>query len=71
VIVVANRLQDDVDLESIRTVLGQYELVAVPEEPAILQADREGLAPIDVDADAPGVKAIIGLAERLAAYGSA
>jgi len=68
VIVVANRLRDEADLESVRTRLGQHELVAVPEEPAILRADRDGLAPIDVDAQAPGVTAIIGLAERLAAY---
>jgi CO dehydrogenase maturation factor len=71
VIVVANRLRDEADLESIRSALGMYELVTVPEEPAILQADRDGLAPIDFDAEAPGVKAIIGLAERLAAYRSA
>jgi CO dehydrogenase maturation factor len=71
VIIAANRLRDEADLESIRTVLGQYELVAVPEEPSILRADREGRAPIDVDPEAPGVKAIIALAERLAAYRSA
>jgi CO dehydrogenase maturation factor len=71
VIVAANRLRDDTDLEAVRKALSKHELIAVPEEPAILQADREGLAPIDVDAEAPGVKAIIGLAERLAAYRSA
>jgi CO dehydrogenase nickel-insertion accessory protein CooC1 len=67
-IVVANRLRDEADLASVRTALAEHELVAVPEEPAILRADRDGLAPIDVDAKAPGVRAIVGLAERLAAY---
>ena len=32
----------------------------------ILRADREGLAPIDLDPEAPGVKALLGLADRLA-----
>jgi CO dehydrogenase maturation factor len=67
VIVVANRLRDGSDLESVRAALGDRELVAVPEEPAILEADRKGLAPIDVDADAPGVQAIVRLADRLVA----
>ena len=67
-IVVANRLRDGADLALVRAALGAHELVAVPEEPAILRADREGRAPIDVDSEAPGVRAIIGLAERLAGY---
>jgi CO dehydrogenase maturation factor len=71
VIVVANRVKENGDLEAIRAALGEHELLTVPEEPAIREADRQGLAPIDVDADAPGVRAIIGLAERLAAYRSA
>lgn len=68
VIVVANRIREMADLDVIRAALAQHELVAVPEEPAIEQADREGLAPIDVDPDSPGVMAIAGLAERLTAY---
>ena len=66
VIVVANRVRDEADLEAIRAALAQHELVVVPEEPAIARADREGRAPIDVDADAPGVRAIRRLAEQLA-----
>ena len=37
----------------------------------IAQADRDGLAPIDLDCDAPGVAAIVRLAERLAGAGVA
>ena len=70
VMMVANRVKVDNDSEAIRTALGEHDLVVVPEEPAILDADRAGLAPIDVDADAPGVRALLGLAERLASYRS-
>ncbi len=70
VIVVANRVRDDADRAAIASVLGEHEVIAVPEEPVIVRADRDGLAPIDVDPDAPGVKALLGLAERLVAYPS-
>jgi len=65
VIVIANRVRDDADLEAIRAELGDYEIVVVPEDPAIVQADREGRAPIDTDPDAPAVKVLLSLAERL------
>lgn len=70
VIVVANRVREPADLEAIQAALGEHELVVVPEEPAIMRADRDGLAPIDVDPEAPGVKALIGLTERLVGYNS-
>jgi CO dehydrogenase maturation factor len=66
-IVVANRVRDDEDLAVIRAAVGDCEMVVVPDDAAIALADREGLAAIDVDQDSPGVRAIIGLAERLAA----
>ena len=66
VIVVANRVRDEADLERIRAALGDHELVVVPEEPAIARADQDGTAPIDVDPDAPGVRALRDLADRLA-----
>ncbi len=66
VIVIANRVRDDADLEAIRTALPDHELVVVPEEPVIAGADREGRAPIDVDEDAAGVVAVRELAGRLA-----
>ena len=69
VIVVANRVREQADLEAMQGALGEHELIAVPEEPVIARADRDGLAPIDLDADAPGVRALIGLAERLMAHG--
>ena len=67
VLIVANRVSGDEDVEAIRTGLGDVDMVVIPEDPAIARADEEGLAPIDVDSSAPGVRALIGLSERLAA----
>lgn len=67
VIVIANRVREAADLEAIRASVGEHELLVVPEDEVIARADRDGLAPIDVDPDAPGVRALIGLAERLGA----
>ena len=66
VIVVANRVRDDDDLAVIRQAVGDCEMVVVPDEPAIATADRDGRAAIDVDEDAPGVRVLIELADRLA-----
>lgn len=64
-IVIANRIEGEADLAAVQSALAEHELVAVPEEPAILEADRDGIAPIDADPEAPGVKALVVLAERL------
>ncbi len=66
-LVVANRVRDQADLEVIQAAVGNRELVVVPEDDAITRAEQEGLAPIDVDPDAPAVRALINLGERLAA----
>ena len=65
VVVIANRVRDEEDLEAIRAELGDYEIVVVPEDPAIVQADRDGRAPIDTDPEAPAVKVLMELADRL------
>jgi len=66
VIVVANRVRGEADLEAIRAGLGDdCEITVVPEDPTIAQADVEGRAPIDIDPGAPGVHALSSLAERL------
>ena len=65
VIVVANRVQSEADIEAIRAALGEHELFVVPEDDAIARADREGRAPIDLDPGSPGVGALLKLAERL------
>lgn len=66
IIVVANRVGDDSDIELMQQALGDRELVVIPEDPVITAADREGTAPIDLDPDSPGVAAIVALADRLA-----
>ena len=65
VIVVANRVRDDADLNAVRSALDGYEMVAVPEDPVIASADEQGRAPIDVDSAAPGVSVLVELADRL------
>jgi CO dehydrogenase maturation factor len=65
VLVVANRVANEEDLETIRDVLGDHDIVVVPEDPVIARADAEGLAPIDVDDTSPGVRAIVAISERL------
>ncbi len=64
-VVVANRVQNEEDLEEIRCVLGEHEIAVVPEDPVIAQADAEGVAPIDLDASSPGVRAINEIADRI------
>jgi len=66
IVVVANRISDESDLEIVREVLGDRELFVIPEDAVIAAADREGIAPIDLDPDAPGVAALVRLAERVA-----
>ncbi|MDQ6774964.1 MAG: hypothetical protein M3071_01820 [Actinomycetota bacterium] len=67
VIVIANRIREPADLDAIQTALGEHEYIVVPEDPVIARADRDGLAPIDLDPESPGVAAIIALAGELSA----
>ena len=65
ILLVANKVRDETDLELIRERLGVHEDAWIPEDPAVLQADRDGLAPYDVAPDSPAVAAIRKLASRL------
>jgi CO dehydrogenase maturation factor len=67
VLVVANRVGGEDDLDAIRAVLGEHEIVVVPEDDVIRRADAEGIAAIDLDDRSPGVRAIIAISDRLAA----
>ena len=71
VIVLANRVRDEQDRTAIRSAFEGHEVVEVPEDPAVMRADREGRAPIDVGAQEPGVSAIRSLGERLGALPAA
>ena len=65
IIVLANRVRQPSDVDLVRAVACGHELVVIPEDPVIAAADRDGTAPIDLDADSPGVAAIVALAHRL------
>ena len=65
VVVVANRVRDDDDVERLQKEFPDVEVVPVPDEPAVVEADRKGLAPLDLAPDAPGIVALRRLAESL------
>jgi CO dehydrogenase maturation factor len=64
-VIVANRVRGDDDLARVRAVFSGDEVVAVPDDPRIVEADREGVAPLDLAPDAPAVQALTALAHRL------
>ncbi len=66
IVVVANRVENDADLQAVASRFPDLEVVAVPDDEVIVRADRLGLAPIDVDGQSPAVRALMGLADRLA-----
>ena len=64
-VVVANRIRNDEDLAAVRAIFPDEEIVAVPDDPRIVEADRAGVAPLDLAPDAPAVRALVELAGRL------
>lgn len=66
-LVTANRVRDDADLGRVREAFSGTEVFCVPEDPAIVRAERQGTAPLDVSPEAPGVVALVGLASALVA----
>ncbi len=70
VVIIANRVRGEDDIERIRAAFPGVEVVPVPEDPAIRDADRRGVAPIDHAPDAPAVRALVSLAEKLAPNGN-
>lgn len=65
IVVVANRLRDEADLTAVVEHLPGLPVVAVPDDPVIDRADRDGLAPIDLDPQAPAVRALCELVDEL------
>jgi len=66
-IVVGNRVRGDADLAAIQASFPGAEVVAVPDDPEIVKADRVGAAPLDVAPDAPAVRSLVELGEQLLA----
>ena len=65
VVVVANRVRDDADEQRVRAAFPACEVAVVPEDEAVVAAERQGVAPLDAAPDAPAVCALTGLAARL------
>ncbi|WP_104527575.1 hypothetical protein [Blastococcus saxobsidens] len=65
VVVVANRVRDDADEQRVRAAFPSCEVAVVPEDEAVVTAERQGVAPLDAAPDAPAVGALAGLATRL------
>jgi len=64
VLVVANRTRAE-DLPAVQAAFPDDEVVVVPDDPAVVAAERAGFAPLDTAPDAPAVVALLGLADSL------
>ena len=64
--VIANKIRGEGDLAMIRAALG-VEVIAVPEDLAILAADRDGRSIVDTAPGAPAVTILSGVAAALSA----
>ena len=64
-IIVASRVRTDADMETIARAFAGQEVVAIPDDPAIVEADRKGVAPLDLAPDSPAVQALCRLAQSL------
>ncbi len=65
VIVVASRIRNEGDLAVVAKSFPDHEVVPIPDDPAIVKADRDGVAPLDTAPEAPAVRALVELAEGL------
>ena len=65
IVVVASRIRGDADLATMAEHFPDAEIVPIPDDPAIVEADRKGVAPLDLAPDAPAVQALCNLARSL------
>ena len=65
-VVVANRIRDEQDAARVRALFPDAAaLVLVPDDPAVVDAERRGVAPLDAAPDCPAVRALVTLAMEL------
>ncbi|HET7487279.1 MAG TPA: hypothetical protein VFJ85_05075 [Acidimicrobiales bacterium] len=64
-IVVASRVRTADDHAWLEREFAGVEVVVVPDDPAIVEADRKGVAPLDLAPDSPAVQALCRLARSL------
>lgn len=67
IIVLANRVGDDADARRVEAAFPGLDIVVVPEDPAVVEAERRGVAPLDAAAESPGMVALVSLAQRIIA----
>ncbi len=65
VVVTANRVRDEADAQRVREAFSGLDVGMVPDDPAVVEAERRGLAPLDAAPDAPAVQALVALAVSL------
>lgn len=65
IIVVANRIRNEDDLAMICSAMPGFEVVAIPDDRSIFEADRLGVSPLDLPDRGPAVHALVALAESL------
>lgn len=66
IIVVANKVDGSGnDLELVRSKFGDVELIAIPADQSVFDADRAGVALLDHKPDAPATRALSKLAELI------
>jgi len=68
IIVVANRVGDDADARRVEVAFPGLDIVVVPDDPAVIEAERRGVAPLDAAGESPGMLALSMLAERIVAH---
>jgi CO dehydrogenase maturation factor len=65
VVVTANRVADEDDLARVRAAFPGDEVWVVPFDPAIVDAERRGVAPLDAAPQSPGLRALSSLVDQL------
>ena len=68
VLVVANKVANDEDDARIRTAFADHDVATVPADRVVIEADRRGVSPVDLDAASRAVEAVGAVAERLASF---
>ena len=66
VVAVANKVTGDDDRQRIADAMGDCEVVAVPLDAAVEEADRDGVSPLDHSPAAPAMIALEALADLIA-----
>lgn len=66
-VVIANRVQDEEDATRVAAIFPEVDPVSVPDDQAIVEAERRGAAPLDAAPDSPAVRALVDLTQQLVA----